>query len=88
MGDARKRMDADTSPPALLVLMDALTTSTKPSMRHPTIIGTLDAKTGTMLHSLHHLAEPMPEVKDHADEQPEIVRELTALHEAWEKNLN
>jgi hypothetical protein len=30
-----------------------------------------------------NLAEPQPEVKDHASEHPEIVRELTALHEAW-----
>ena len=52
------------------------------------LTGTLDARTGTMPHSLHNLAEPSPEVKDHADEEPEIVRELTALHEDWEKNLN
>ena len=26
-------------------------------------------------------------VADHASEKPEIVRELTALHDAWAKNL-
>ena len=44
--------------------------------------------TGTMRLSLHNLAEPKPEVKDHVTKQPEIVRELTALHEAWEKGLD
>ena len=51
------------------------------------LIGAFEGKTGTMRLSLHNLAEPKPEVKDHANEQPEIVRELTALHEAWEKDL-
>jgi len=51
------------------------------------LIGTFDAKTGTLRHALHYLAEPKPEVKDHASAQPEIVRELTGLHEAWEKSL-
>ena len=36
---------------------------------------------------LHHLAEAAPEVKDHAADQPDLVRELTALHEAWEKDV-
>ncbi len=52
------------------------------------LIGTFDAKTNAMRHSLHNLAEPKPEVKDHATEQPEIVKELTALHEAWERGLD
>lgn len=47
------------------------------------LIGKFDNKTSSMHHSLHHLAEPQPEVKDHASGHPEIVRELTALHEAW-----
>jgi arylsulfatase A-like enzyme len=51
------------------------------------LISTFDKKAGTVRQSLHHLAEPQPEVKDHASEHPEIVRELTALHEAWEKNI-
>ncbi len=51
------------------------------------LIGTFDRKTNTVRPSLHSLAEPQPEVKDHASEQPEIVEELTGLHEAWEKRL-
>ena len=27
------------------------------------------------------------EVKDHAEEHPQIVRELTALHEAWARSV-
>lgn len=52
------------------------------------LIGTFDQKTNTMRHSLHNLAEPAPEVKDHANEQPEIAGELAALHEAWKKNVD
>ena len=51
------------------------------------LIGTFEQKTGGIRLSLHNLAEPQPEVKDHAKEQLEIVRELTALHEAWENDL-
>ena len=51
------------------------------------LICTFNAKTKSPRLSLHHLAEPRPEVKDHAQEQPGIVRELTALHDAWEKSL-
>lgn len=51
------------------------------------LIGMFDNKTSTMRYSLHNLAEPQPEVKDHASEHPEIVRELTALHEAWANEL-
>jgi arylsulfatase A-like enzyme len=51
------------------------------------LICQLDKKTKTPSLSLHNLAEPKPEVKDHAKEQPEIVQELTALHEAWEKDV-
>ena len=51
------------------------------------LISTFDAKTNTPSLSLHNLAEPNPEVKDHAKEQPKIVKELLALHDAWEKEL-
>ncbi|MDP3073910.1 MAG: sulfatase-like hydrolase/transferase [Opitutaceae bacterium] len=51
------------------------------------LIGTFDAKTNLVRPSLHHLAEPNPEVKDHAAEQPQTVRQLTALHDAWEKDV-
>ncbi len=52
------------------------------------LIGTFDAKTEAMRHSLHNLAEPSPERKDHASEHPAVVRALTALHEAWDKSVN
>lgn len=52
------------------------------------LIGTFDPKAGVVRHSLHNLAEQKPEVKDHASRQPELVQELAALHEAWEKELN
>jgi arylsulfatase A-like enzyme len=51
------------------------------------LIGVFNAKANQLRLSLHHLAEPSPEVKDHAQAQPQIVRELTALHEAWERSL-
>lgn len=51
------------------------------------LIGLTDQKTGRCGLSLHHLAEAAPEVKDHAAEQPELVRELAALHGAWEKDV-
>jgi arylsulfatase A-like enzyme len=51
------------------------------------LICTLDAKTNMPSLSLHNLTEPNPEVKDHAQEQPAIVKQLAALHEAWEKEL-
>jgi hypothetical protein len=51
------------------------------------LIRTFNAKTKSPRLSLHHLAEPRPEVKDHAIEQPALVHELTALHDAWEKSL-
>ena len=51
------------------------------------LIQQMDRKAKTPSLSLHNLAEPNPEVKDHAREQPEIVRELRAVHEAWEKNV-
>jgi arylsulfatase A-like enzyme len=51
------------------------------------LIGMTDKKTGRFGLSLHNLAEAAPEVKDHAAEQPDLVRELTALHGAWEKDV-
>ena len=51
------------------------------------MINQLNKKTKTMELSLRNLAEPSPEVKDHAKEQPERVKELIALHEAWEKEV-
>ena len=51
------------------------------------LIATFDAKTKAMRHSLHHLAEPSPEVKDHALEQPRIVEELQRLHAEWETEV-
>jgi len=52
------------------------------------LIGAFEPKTGTMRLSLHNLAESKPEVKDHATEQPEIVKQLMALHVAWEKEVD
>jgi arylsulfatase A-like enzyme len=52
------------------------------------LIGVFNAKANQQRLSLHHLAEPNPEVKDHAEEQPQIVRELTALHEAWARSVD
>jgi len=37
--------------------------------------------------SLHRLTDEEPEVKDYAAERPELVAELTALHEAVLKDL-
>ena len=51
------------------------------------LIRTPVRKTGGVDISLRNLAEAEPEAKDHAKEHPEIVRELTALHEEWEKEL-
>jgi arylsulfatase A-like enzyme len=47
------------------------------------LIGTMDPKTGTVAFTLHHLSEPNPEVNDHAQAQPNKVRELLELHQAW-----
>ena len=49
------------------------------------LIGMTGKRTGLFALSLRYLAEAAPEVKDHAAEHPEIVREMTALHQAWEK---
>ncbi|MCU0785713.1 MAG: sulfatase-like hydrolase/transferase [Verrucomicrobia bacterium] len=51
------------------------------------LIHQLNKKTKTMELSLRNLADSKPEEKDHAKEQPEVVKELTALHEAWEKEV-
>jgi arylsulfatase A len=34
--------------------------------------------------SLHNLAEPQPEEKNHAAEQPQILKELQSLHNQWQ----
>jgi arylsulfatase A-like enzyme len=52
------------------------------------LIHQADNKTKAMKLSLHNLAEPEPEVKDHAQERPEMVKELAALHDAWQKDLD
>ena len=52
------------------------------------LIANHNGKTQAAKLSLHRLTEPSPEVKDHAEEQPQLVRELTALHEAWESGLS
>jgi arylsulfatase A-like enzyme len=52
------------------------------------LISKFDAKTSKAILSLHNIAEPTPEVKEHAQEQPEKVKELIALHEAWERDVN
>ncbi len=51
------------------------------------LIGKLDAKTSAVALSLHNLAEPSPEVRDHSQEQSDIVTELLTLHEAWAKDV-
>jgi arylsulfatase A-like enzyme len=52
------------------------------------LISKLDAKTGKEILSLHNLAETAPEVKNHVQEQPEKVKELIALHDAWERDVS
>lgn len=47
----------------------------------------LIGKEGGKGGSLRRLTDEQPEAKDYASEQPEIVAELTALHEAWEKEV-
>ena len=47
-----------------------------------------DTKTNIPSYTLHNLAEPNPEVKDHAKEDPAKVQELIALHDAWDKDVN
>jgi arylsulfatase A len=51
------------------------------------LIRQLDKKTRKINLSLHNLAETKPELKDHANERPEMVKELMALHEAWERDM-
>jgi hypothetical protein len=52
------------------------------------LISKLDAKSGNEILSLHNLAETAPEVKNHVQEQPEKVKELIALHDAWERDVS
>ena len=52
------------------------------------LITAQNRQTGKILkQSLHNLAEDKPEVKNHAREQPDIVKELSTLHRLWEKDL-
>ena len=51
------------------------------------LISVINPRTSTTRVSLHYLAEPKPEVNDHAEAKPEIVRELTALHESWARSV-
>ncbi len=51
------------------------------------LIGKVDGKTRTSAYALHNIAEPDPEVKDHANDQPEKVKELLEFHRAWEKEV-
>jgi arylsulfatase A-like enzyme len=37
--------------------------------------------------TLHRLSDAQPEVKNHADEKPEIVARLKALHDAWQAEV-
>ncbi len=52
------------------------------------LIGKLDPKTRLVVHSLHNLAEPNPEVKDHALEHPDKVSELLAQYSEWSTDVN
>ena len=47
------------------------------------LIGKPNPNSSAVAHSLHNLAEPNPEVKDHASAQPDKVNELLALHREW-----
>ena len=38
-------------------------------------------------YSLHNLADPQPEARNHAKERPGLVKKLAAIHEAWEKDV-
>jgi arylsulfatase A-like enzyme len=51
------------------------------------LISMVDKKSGNPRLSLHNLAEANPEVLDHAEARPEIVKELSALHAKWEAQL-
>jgi len=52
------------------------------------LIVSLNKKTQKVIKaSLHRLTDEEPEVKDYAAERPELVAELTALHEAVLKDL-
>jgi len=51
------------------------------------LISQLNRQSKTTELSLHNLAEPSPEVKDHHAEQPQVVKELQALHQAWQEQV-
>ena len=52
------------------------------------LIATISKNVVGMTYSLHNLVEENPEVKNHAAEHPQIVEELTALHETWKSEVN
>ncbi|MEM0969317.1 MAG: sulfatase-like hydrolase/transferase, partial [Verrucomicrobiota bacterium] len=52
------------------------------------LIGHRNKNNGKMRYSLHSLADPEPETKDYAQEKPELVDRLKALHLAWEKEVS
>ena len=43
---------------------------------------------GKTNYSLHNLVDPQPEVKNYANQKPDLVEQLTALHKAWAKEVN
>ncbi len=51
------------------------------------LLATLNKKTKKLVYSLHNLAEANPEVKDHANGNPQLVAHLTKLHEDWAKEV-
>ncbi len=51
------------------------------------LIAKLNKAKKTMAYSLHNLADPEPEVKDHAQENPKLVAHLKTLHEKWAKEV-
>lgn len=46
-----------------------------------------NAKENQAVYALHHLKDAQPEVKDYAEAEPELVRKLITLHDAWEKDV-
>lgn len=47
------------------------------------LIANFNRNTETLSYSLHNLAEEQPELKDHANTQPQRVARLKKLHEEW-----
>lgn len=51
------------------------------------VIAIYNGRTSKHRLTLHKLDEQNPEVKDHANEQPDIVARFQALHDAWKKDV-